>query len=142
LRHLGDLRDRIPEMVGLLLLTSIFYLVSCYLILKIPSPVNSRHISRLTVLIAAAALVFRFTVWPMFPSISDDPFRYRWEGKLQASGGNPYQVAPNDPSWAQLKDSTFPRVVGKDFKAAYGPLLELFERWNYQVTASPLLCST
>jgi len=72
----------------------------------------------------------------MTPSLSDDPYRYRWEGKLQAAGGNPYQVRPGDPQWAQLRDSAFPRVVGKDFKAVYGPLIEQVELWTYRVVST------
>ena len=72
----------------------------------------------------------------MTPSLSDDPYRYRWEGKLQAAGGNPYQVRPRDPPWAQLRDSAFPRVVGKDFKAVYGPLIEQVELWTYRVVSA------
>jgi len=86
--------------------------------------------------IVAAALVFRVTAWPIAPALSDDIYRYRWEGRLQASGGNPYQERPNDREWAPLKDETFPLVVGKEVKAGYGPLLELVERWTYRAVRS------
>jgi len=81
-------------------------------------------------------MVFRLTVWPMAPALSDDPYRYRWEGMLQAAGGNPYQVRPGDTQWTQLRDSTYPRVVGKDFKAVYGPLIEQVELWTYRVVSA------
>ncbi|HKW98148.1 MAG TPA: glycosyltransferase 87 family protein [Bryobacteraceae bacterium] len=82
-----------------------------------------------------AGAVFRVTVWPIGPSLSDDPYRYRWEGKLQAVGGNPYAARPRDPEWVQLRDSTYPKVVGKDFKAVYGPLIEQVEVWTYRVAS-------
>ncbi len=88
------------------------------------------------------ALLFRLTVWPLYPALSDDVFRYRWEGMVQVEGGNPYQIRPNDPAWGRLRDSTFPLVVGKDFKAGYGPFLELIELWTYQsitrLTSDPM----
>ncbi len=136
---LGDLRARMAETIVLYLASSLVYLVSAYIILKILPAVNAHP--KLRLFIVAAAVAFRITVWPLTPALSDDIYRYRWEGRLQAEGGNPYQARPNDPEWAALKDETFPLVVGRDFKAGYGPLLELVERWTYRavrrVTADP-----
>ena len=83
-----------------------------------------------------AGVLFRLTVWPLLPALSDDPYRYRWEGKLQVAGGNPYQVRPADLRWAGLRDQTFPSVAGKDFKAVYGPLIEQIELWTYRAAAA------
>ena len=44
----------------------------------------------------------------MGPALSDDVFRYRWEGMLQAHGGNPYQARPVDPEWEHLRDDREP----------------------------------
>jgi len=55
----GDLRLRVPETVGLLLLTSIFYLVSVFWTLRISGKANSPAARRLGMLVVAASLVFR-----------------------------------------------------------------------------------
>jgi hypothetical protein len=52
---------------------------------------------------------------------------------LQAHGGNPYQVRPNDPAWSDLRDATFEHIPARDFKAGYGPLTELVEYWTYSL---------
>jgi alpha-1,6-mannosyltransferase len=132
IRFLGDLRLHIPETVTLLVAAGLFYLVSCYLVLRV-SICEKPH--RCGLGIVAAGVIFRLTVWPLAPALSDDPYRYRWEGKLQAAGGNPYDARPADLRWAGLRDSTFSRVVGKDFKAVYGPLIEQIERWTYLAVA-------
>lgn len=116
-----------------MLLAGLFYLLSVYLALKF-SDSNKSYIPAGWII--AAGLAFRLTVWSLSPTLSDDPFRYRWEGKLQAAGGNPYAARPNDPAWSGLRDSTFPRVTGKDFKAVYGPLTELVERVTYRVVSA------
>ncbi len=77
------------------------------------------------------ALMFRMSAWPLAAPFSDDIYRYRWEGKLQANGGNPYQARPLDEQWRNLRDETWPKVGSKDVKAGYGPLAELVERWSY-----------
>jgi hypothetical protein len=132
---LEDLSASIVEMIRLQFGASTFYLVSVFLVLRTP-PRGGR--ARLF-WILGAALVFRLTVWPLFPSLSDDPYRYRWEGMLQAYGGNPYQVRPADPEWAHLRDATYPRIPAQDFKAGYGPLVELLElaSWRAVSAATP-----
>ena len=89
-----DLQKHVLTTIVLQVGTSVFYLISAYLILKIPqfaSPdrVSAKVRGRLMGLILAAGAVFRLTVWPLFPAFSDDVFRYRWEGEMQARGGNP-----------------------------------------------------
>lgn len=126
-----DLGQNVEGTIALLLGISAFYLVSVFLAFKLTSPI-SRSI---LYFIVACGVLFRLTVWPIAPAFSDDVSRYRWEGKLQAAGGNPYQVRPNDSNWVHLRDSTFPDIVGKDFKAGYGPLSELIEAGWYQVVA-------
>jgi hypothetical protein len=130
IRFLGDLRAHVPETITFLLLAGLFYLVSCYLVLRVSKGTGSH---RFGLVIVLAGVILRLTVWPLSPGLSDDPYRYRWEGKLQAAGGNPYEVRPADSRWAGLRDQTFPLVVGKDFKAIYGPLIE---RWTYRAVAA------
>lgn len=128
IRFLGDLRAHVPETIMLLVLAGLFYLVSCYLALRAPKGAKSHGKG---LLIVTVAVIVRLTVWPLAPALSDDPYRYRWEGKLQAAGGNPYESRPADARWSGLRDATYPRVVGKDFKAVYGPLIEQMELWTY-----------
>src|SRR5712691_10606636 len=157
---LGDLRTRIAETIGLLLASGLFYLVCTYLVLRGrrwggppgPRPTPSSAFRRgqeagqgagcgpggpphQTAWIIGAAALFRLTLWPLYPALSDDVFRYRWEGKLQAAGGNPYEVRPNDATWQFLRDESFASTPGRDFRAVYGPLVELIERITYRAVS-------
>ena len=125
---LGDLRQHVTVAIGLLLLAGLFYLVSACLVMRRPSAVSPAFV-------VGAAIVFRLTFWPLYPALSDDVFRYRWEGKLQAAGGNPYEVRPNDAAWTSLRDETFASVPGRDFRAVYGPLVEQIERSTYRIVS-------
>ena len=124
----GDLRQHVTEAISLLLIAGLFYLVCTFLVLRSQSAVSPA-------LVIGAAIVFRLTFWPLYPALSDDVFRYRWEGKLQAAGGNPYEVRPNDPAWNSLRDETFTSVPGRDFRAVYGPLTEGIEWTTYRVVS-------
>jgi hypothetical protein len=83
------------------------------------------------VLIWSAGIVFRLTVFPLDAQLSEDLYRYRWQGKLQAAGGNPYTEVPQAPQWEELRDETWPLVNRKDLPSAYGPLLELLYAGYY-----------
>jgi len=78
--------------------------------------------------VVSFAVLFRLVAFWMAPVFTDDLYRYRWEGRLQLAGGNPYQERPGDPRWSGLRDETYALVDGKDFKAVYGPLVEHLER--------------
>lgn len=78
---------------------------------------------------------------PVFPIFSEDLLRYRWEGRVQAAGLNPYAVSPDDPQAEHLKDETFERIPARNVWAGYGPLWELAERatWGLvsRITPNP-----
>ncbi|MFH0945531.1 MAG: glycosyltransferase family 87 protein [Planctomycetota bacterium] len=58
--------------------------------------------------------------------LSDDIYRYVWEGRVIAAGENPYLHAPDDPALEALRDdSIWPRVTHKEVRAAYPPLAQL-----------------
>jgi len=122
---LGDLRQHVAEAIGLLLLSGLFYLVCTVVVLRRKSPVR-------LAIVVGAAIVFRLTFWPLYPALSDDVFRYRWEGKLQAAGGNPYEVRPADAAWSGLRDEAFAATPGRDFRGIYGPLVEEIELATYR----------
>lgn len=131
LHAFGELRYQVPETVAILLLAFLLYIVSVYLAVEFSGP----DLRRVFLLAVGAALAFRLTVWPLMPELSDDLYRYRWEGMLQAHGGNPYQSRPADPDWERLRDGTYSRISGRDFKAGYGPLIELLELASYRIVS-------
>lgn len=71
----------------------------------------------------AIALSARVAVLPVTPSLSDDVYRYVWEGRVVAHGGNPYAHAPNDAALAPLRDAVIhPFVNHPELRAIYPPL--------------------
>lgn len=133
LRIYGNLKEFVPETILLLLISGVLYLVSCYLSIRSePDKFRRNHF----ILLAGAAVLFRLTVWPLAPWLSEDVFRYRWEGKVADAGENPYTLSPNDPRAARFRDSSFARIPGQDFRPVYGPVTELIQRLNYRIAAT------
>lgn len=130
--RLGNLKEHVETFILLALLQTILYFVSFYLAEKI---VPRRSVLALVFL---AACAFRLTLFPLYPSLSDDLYRYRWEGKVQQAGYNPYHVRPSDPNLAYLRDETYPAVSGPQYVTLYGPLLEEVFWLMFVVTPHPI----
>ena len=72
-----------------------------------------------------AALVFRVVAALGEPSLSDDVYRYVWDGRVQAHGVNPYRSAPDDPDLAWLADGAHARINHPELRTIYPPLAEI-----------------
>ncbi len=74
-------------------------------------------------LVAAVALRLAFA--PVTPSLSDDVYRYVWDGKVQLAGHNPYRYAPADPRLDGVRYGDRGRINHPRLRTIYPPLAEL-----------------
>ncbi len=77
------------------------------------------------VVAVVAGLVFRVLLLPEPPFLSDDYFRYLWDGAVQANGINPYVHAPADPALAGIDDLLRARVNHAEVPTIYPPLAQI-----------------
>jgi hypothetical protein len=86
--------------------------------------------------ILAFALGFRLLAAGLPYLFSDDVYRYRWEGRIQAgSGANPYLSRPLDLVGGRPGDE---RIPGRGVASVYGPALLLIERLWYPVAGEEI----
>lgn len=71
------------------------------------------------------ALLFRTLLVPLTPSLSDDVYRYVWEGRVQNAGFDPFVLPPDAPQLASLRDDVWARVNHRGYAAIYPPLAQL-----------------
>ena len=72
------------------------------------------------------ALLLRLVLFPSLPDLSDDLYRYVWDGWLTASGVNPYLHAPSDPALVGFQGSPlFEAMNSPDYHSVYPPLSQL-----------------
>jgi hypothetical protein len=93
--------------------------------------------------VLAVATAARLALLPAAPSLSGDLYRYVWEGRVIAHGGNPYRQSPDDPALAALRDpAIYPNINHKGLATIYPPLAEagfaLVARISPTVTAFKL----
>lgn len=70
-------------------------------------------------------LIFRLLLLPEPPYLSDDVFRYLWDGEVQLFGVNPYRHAPSDPAVAGIDDALRSQVNHPRVPTIYPPLAQI-----------------
>ena len=81
--------------------------------------------NHILVLLVAFGILFRLTVVPHQVIGSDDIYRYLWDGKVAASGINPFTYLPTDPRLAPLASAELPSKVNHpELRTVYPPLAQ------------------
>jgi len=126
------LKNHVIGFIELALAAGTIYLIALY-------GFTRTHATRAaTILLIFLAIAFRAPLWTLEPTLSDDLHRYRWEGKVQAHGYNPYTIAPNDARLASLRDYYYTLVPGRELPAIYPPASELVFRAAWKLCPGPV----
>lgn len=75
------------------------------------------------------AILFRLTLFPVIPDLSDDIYRYGWEGRVQRLGFSPYEHAPDSLTLAPIRDAAYERINHKSIPTVY-PILS---QWTFRL---------
>jgi hypothetical protein len=78
----------------------------------------------------ALAVAWRAALLPSPPLLSEDIYRYLWEGRVQSLGGNPYlrEDRASAEKWAPVRDELWRSMAHKSYTAVYPPLWQLAAR--------------
>lgn len=71
-----------------------------------------------------SATLFRATLLPRSPDLSDDIHRYVWDGKVARAAVSPYAFAPADPAMAGLDPELRSRVAHPEIRTVYPPVAQ------------------
>ena len=80
-------------------------------------------------LVLVFAIAMRLPFLATEPILSDDIFRYVWDGRVQHAGINPYIYAPDAEELVFLRNDLYPRINNKDIPTIYPPAME----WAFYV---------
>lgn len=84
-----------------------------------------RHTTRLPIsVILSVAVIMRLALLTTEPTLSDDIYRYLWDGRVQNAGVNPYAYAPDDPSVSHLRHETWEQINHRQVPTVYPPLAQ------------------
>jgi alpha-1,6-mannosyltransferase len=122
LYRFGDLEAHVIGTIAIGLGTGIVYFIVLYGLEHWPG--NSRA-SRATLwIILIGATLFRLTLLPLAPTLSDDPYRYHWDGQIQLAGYNPYIASPDTLALGAHVTPLGHALPAHDMPNIYPPLAE------------------
>src|SRR5690349_2390315 len=100
---------------------SAIYLVAAWIVMR------ARPSNATVLIVIGFAVIFRLSILFAPPYLSDDIYRYVWDGRVQAAGINPYRYIPAAPELVQLRDETiYPKINRRDWaKTIYPPVAQV-----------------
>ncbi len=102
--------DDIEWFIKVALGQSLIYLLAAWIIF------HARSSRSTLVLVIVFAALFRLSILFAPPYLSDDIYRYVWDGRVQATGVDPYRYIPADEALAPLRDQTiYPKINRRDY---------------------------
>ncbi|PSQ95925.1 MAG: hypothetical protein BRD55_08980 [Bacteroidetes bacterium SW_9_63_38] len=73
------------------------------------------------------ALILRLAFLPLLPGLTDDLYRYIWDGWIQIHGINPYRYPPKHEALAAFQSSfIYDHLNSQPYYSVYPPLSQLF----------------
>ena len=112
---------------------SMMYAVMAWTLFRVEVP------TKVLFSIVAVALVLRLSFINAGPIGSEDVYRYIWDGKVEASGINPYLYTALDPRLNALHSPLLPAAMNHaDLKTIYFPLSEWIFYVCYQLSGEAL----
>ncbi|MFB6263588.1 MAG: hypothetical protein ABEL76_08185, partial [Bradymonadaceae bacterium] len=100
-------------------------LLAGYALAFIPYAVCLRRLSRRRLpwwSLALAAAAARLLLLPRDPLLSDDIYRYVWDGRVGWAGINPFEYAPDAEALSRLRDAEiWPRINHRSVPTIYPP---------------------
>ena len=116
---IGDLRLHIPAFLAVFV-TAFGLYVASLAFLRARGHAPPRALAAILFL----SLLFRVTLVFSPPSLSDDIYRYLWEGRLVLNGANPFTQAPDDPSLAPYRDEYHGLINNREISTIYPPVAQ------------------
>ncbi len=120
LAAVGPLTERVPTFLAVYAVTFVLYGVACW-----RSGFGARLQNGSLAWMLGAALCFRAIAWWAPVSLSDDIYRYVWDGVVMDSGVNPYRYAPADPALAPLRADWHAAINHPSVPTIYPPGVQL-----------------
>jgi alpha-1,6-mannosyltransferase len=119
--NLGDLSLHITELWWALVPILLGYALAAWLVLADGGPIP--YAMRI---IGGIAVCSRLLLLDTTPTLSDDIYRYVWDGHVQAAGLNPYSYAPEDEALIELRNDDWVKINHAELVTVYPPVAQWF----------------
>jgi hypothetical protein len=101
---------------GIRLFMKVAFVQAAIYLLAVVIVIRVRPAGSVVLIAIVFAVLFRLSIIFAPPYLSDDIYRYIWDGRVQAAGINPYRYVPAAPEVAQLRDDAiYPNINRRDY---------------------------
>jgi alpha-1,6-mannosyltransferase len=115
-----DLRTHTIPFLWIFFVTFLLYALATLIALRLPNLTR-----RQMVIVFGLAAVMNGILLFTPPTLSDDMYRYVWDGRVQAQGISPYRYPPNSLALLHLRDDkVYPFINRKNVVTVYPPAAE------------------
>lgn len=111
-----DLRSNLPAFLALVAVAFVGLLVAERLLREIDTSIG--------LAMGLVAVCLRLLMVFVPPTLSDDVYRYVWDGRVVQSGFNPYQLPPDAPQLTHLRDELWDGLAHRHVPTVYPPLAQ------------------
>jgi alpha-1,6-mannosyltransferase len=113
----SNLRLQHAELAVSVLAALLFYIPAVIVVVRDDRPTPLRRL----LLIIGFAIAFRLIMVFTQPVLSDDMYRYIWDGRVQAQGINPYALPPGAPELSPLRDDAIWPLINRKWAVTIYP---------------------
>lgn len=121
IRALGDVRHALERFYWWFAAACVLYGVTLWLVHRASMPRWGLGLA----IILGVAVLSRWMMVDTPPTLSDDIYRYRWDGRVQLARLDPYALPPNHPALAFLRDEEFLHINFPHQRTVYPFLTQL-----------------
>ncbi len=112
------LNQHVPELITWLLAAGILYLAGVYLVEHVPLGGVALAV------ILASGVIARVALCLAPVALTQDIYRYQWDGRVERAGINPYTVYPAMKRLARFQTAAHPITTGRFVPTLYPPFSE------------------
>jgi hypothetical protein len=116
---LDDPRENLPLFFTLFAAAFVVYLAAVFLIMRL-----RRSPRWLVAFIIVITIISRGVFLPITPRLSNDVYRYLWEGRMILAGFNPFSHAPDSPELKHLRNDDYTHINHKELETIYPPFAQ------------------
>ncbi|MHB0868251.1 MAG: hypothetical protein ACYC66_17450 [Chloroflexota bacterium] len=129
----------LPRHMAWFMISFAFYLLAVWVVLACERQTpESRAVAGDLALILGVALLLRAGLLATTPSLSDDVFRYVWDGKVVNAGLDPYRYPPAAPELESLRGAQWEGINHKSMATPYPPAAEALFAAAYRLAPDSL----
>ena len=130
--RLGDLGLQAPRLLALYGAAFAAYVVAVVWVLRQRTEIRALPI------ILGLGLLARLLLIPTAPTLSEDLYRYLWDGHLTAHGVNPFPHAPSDPALTPYRNGILRQLNHADVPTIYPPAAQFLFAATAAISETPV----